>query len=68
MENQQQSQNESNEGGNGFNLKSFIPIALGLFFVLVLFFKFVLPALDKDVDHSFSTFFETGSEETYEPY
>lgn len=61
---EQQVNTSSNEGSD-FSIKTALPILLGLVIILILFFKFVMPALEDDVDHGATGILEPSTEQTY---
>lgn len=64
----QDNQSSQQDNSSGFDIKTFLPIALGVFFVLVLFVKVVFPSLEKGVDHSASGILEPTTEMNYESF
>lgn len=56
------------DNASGFDIKTFLPIALGLILVVFFFVKMVLPALETDVDHSASGILEPTTERDYESF
>ena len=68
IQSQGNQQSPKDDNASGFDIKTFLPIALGLVLVIFFFVKMVLPALEKDVDHSASGILEPTTERDYESF
>lgn len=66
--NQEQPMQNNSDDAPGFGIKTFLPIAIGLFFVILLFVKLVIPALLPNVDHSATGILEPTKERDYESF